>query len=75
MRSIRESIGELFPEQGIVRAHQYEDALDALEQMKGEAIEEFVSNDQEREVWRKEWSFGTWDRERYARVVDWWITL
>jgi hypothetical protein len=48
MRSIRESIGELFPEQGVVRAHQYEDALDALEQMKGQVIEEFASNDRER---------------------------
>ncbi|PVH69760.1 hypothetical protein DL98DRAFT_438347 [Cadophora sp. DSE1049] len=59
MRSIRESIGELFPEQGIVRSDQYEDALDALEQMKCQVIEEFASNEQEREVWRKEWPFGT----------------
>jgi hypothetical protein len=59
MRSIREGIGELFPEQGIVRADQYEDALDALEQMKDQVIEEFASNKQEREVWRKEWPFGT----------------
>jgi len=59
MRSIRESIGELFPEQGIVKADQYEEALDALEQMKDQVIEEFASNEQEREVWRKEWPFGT----------------
>ncbi len=59
MRSIRKSIGELFPEQGIVKADQYEEALDALEQMKDQVIEEFASNEQEREVWRKEWPFGT----------------
>jgi hypothetical protein len=58
MRSIRESISELFPEQGIVRVDQYEEALDALEQMKDQVIEEFASNEQEREVWRKEWPFG-----------------
>ena len=30
MRSIRGSLGELFPEQGIVRTDQYDEALDAL---------------------------------------------
>ena len=59
MRSIKESIGELFPEQGIVRTDDYEEALDALEQMKEQVIDEFASNEQEREVWRKEWPFGT----------------
>ena len=59
MRSIRESIGELFPEQGIVRADQYRETLDALEQIKDQFIKEFASNEQEREVWRKEWPFGT----------------
>ncbi|KAK0112105.1 hypothetical protein ONS96_001364 [Cadophora gregata f. sp. sojae] len=59
MRSIRESIGELFPEQGIVRADQYEDTLNALEQMKDQVMDEFASNEQEREVWRREWPFGT----------------
>jgi hypothetical protein len=34
-------------------------ALDALEQMKDQVIEEFASNEQERQVWRKEWPFGT----------------
>ena len=59
MRSIRESLSELFPEQGIVRADLYDEALDALEQMKVQVIEEFASNEQERDVWRKEWPFGT----------------
>lgn len=58
MRSIRENIGQLFPEQGIVRADHYEEALDALEQMKDQVIEEFATNEQDREVWRKEWPFG-----------------
>lgn len=59
MRSIRESISELFPEQGIARPDQYEEALDALEQIKDQVIGGFASNEQEREVWRKEWPFGT----------------
>jgi hypothetical protein len=59
MRSIRENMGELFPEQGIVRPDQYEDALDALSQMKDQVIKKFASTEQEREVWRKMWPFGT----------------
>lgn len=57
MRSIRESLGELFPEQGIVRPDQYNEALDALAQMKEQIISTFASNSAEREVWEKEWPF------------------
>lgn len=59
MRAIRESIGELFPEQGIVRTELYDEALDALEQMKQQVIGEFAQTEQDREIWRKEWPFGT----------------
>ncbi|APA11638.1 hypothetical protein sscle_08g064080 [Sclerotinia sclerotiorum 1980 UF-70] len=59
MESIKESIGELFPEQGIVRPDQYEEALDALEQMKDQVIEEFARSEEEKEIWLKEWPFGT----------------
>ena len=58
MRAIREGIVSLFPEQGIVRTDQYDEALDALEQMKEQAIRKSASTEQEREVWRKEWPFG-----------------
>jgi hypothetical protein len=59
MRSIRENMGELFPEQGIVRPDKYEETLDALAQMKGQILKEFASTEQEREVWQKMWPFGT----------------
>ncbi|KAH8724357.1 kinase-like domain-containing protein [Phaeosphaeriaceae sp. PMI808] len=59
MASIRETIGELFPEQGIVRPDQYEEALDALAQIKDQVIEQFAGTEQEREVWKKMWPFGT----------------
>jgi hypothetical protein len=59
MRAIRENIGELFPEQGIVRPDQYEEALDALEQMKAQVIETFASTEHERELWQRAWPFGT----------------
>lgn len=59
MRSVRENVGELFPEQGMVKADQYEETLDALAQMKDQVIETFASTEQEREVWQKMWPFGT----------------
>jgi hypothetical protein len=58
MRSIRESLGELFPEQGIVRSDNYEEALDALSQMKDQVISAFATNASEREAWEKAWPFG-----------------
>ena len=59
MQSIRESIGELFPEQGIVRSDQYDEALDALAQMKDQVIDTFARTSRERKVWQEVWPFGT----------------
>ncbi|KAF2866862.1 hypothetical protein BDV95DRAFT_679593 [Massariosphaeria phaeospora] len=59
MRSIRESLGELFPEKGVVKADRYDEALDALEQMKEQVIDAFASNSEEREAWERAWPFGT----------------
>ena len=59
MCSIRESIGELFPEQGIVKPDQYEETRNALAQMKDQVIEKFATTEHEREVWQKVWPFGT----------------
>ncbi|KAL9079198.1 MAG: hypothetical protein Q9157_001907 [Trypethelium eluteriae] len=58
MLSIRGSIGELFPEQGIVRPERYREALDALRQMKSQVIKEFASTKQEEELWQTPWPFG-----------------
>ena len=59
MRSIKESMGSLFPEQGIVRAEDYESALDALAQIKPQVIQEFAATEQEAKVWQEVWPFGT----------------
>jgi len=58
MRSIRESLGELFPEQGIVKLDDYEETLDALSQMKDQVISAFATDATEREAWEKAWPFG-----------------
>lgn len=52
-------MGELFPEQGIVRPDQYEESLDTLSQIKDQVIEKFSTGDEERKVWEKLWPFGT----------------
>jgi hypothetical protein len=59
MRVIREELGELFPEQGIVKPEQYEEALDALAQMKGQVIDTFANTEHEREMWERMWPFGS----------------
>ena len=59
MRLIRDSLGELFPEQGIVRPDQYDEALDALKQMKEQIISTFASDSREKETWKKEWPCET----------------
>jgi hypothetical protein len=51
-----------------VRADQYEEALDALEQIKGQFIKEFANNQQEREIWEKEWPFSASGLTGYARA-------
>lgn len=58
MRPIRDSIGELFPEQGMVKPDQYEETLNALAQMKDQVIEKFADTEHEREEWQKAWPFG-----------------
>ncbi|KAJ6194657.1 hypothetical protein J3E72DRAFT_396922 [Bipolaris maydis] len=58
MSSIRESLGDFFPEKGIVKQDNYEEALDALSEMKDRKISKFASNAKEREAWEKEWPFG-----------------
>lgn len=57
MRKVRDSLGELFPEQGIVKVGHYEESLAALTRMKNKIIEEFANTEQERELWQKTWPF------------------
>ncbi|PGG95577.1 hypothetical protein AJ79_09967 [Helicocarpus griseus UAMH5409] len=57
MQSIRESLGDLFPEQGIVRHGQYDEAKNALDQAKDFIIQEFAQNEKEKIMWQEEWPF------------------
>ncbi|MCJ1310690.1 hypothetical protein MMC25_004356 [Agyrium rufum] len=59
MSSVKSSIGELFPEKGVVRFDLYDESLNALDQIKDQVPEELGYNEEETEIWRKEWPFGT----------------
>jgi hypothetical protein len=59
MRAIREAIGELFPDQGIVAPEKYEESLNALSQMKEQVMADFAKTEHEKDVWEKMWPFGT----------------
>ena len=57
MRGVRETLGDLFPERGIVREELYEEVQDALRQVKEQVVELHSRNDSERAIWRKNWPF------------------
>ncbi|EEH07563.1 phosphotransferase enzyme family protein [Histoplasma capsulatum G186AR] len=59
MQCIKDSLGDLFPEQGIVRPEQYEEAKDALCQAKEFIIREFARNKNEEKAWEEEWPFSS----------------
>ena len=54
---IQETLGYLFPEQGIVPEERYTEARDALRQVKEQIIEHFARDKRERNTWREEWPF------------------
>ena len=57
MREVSESLGELFPEQGIVRNDQYEESRAALRQIREQVIDAFAKDERDRELWREGWPF------------------
>ena len=57
MRGVQDSLGELFPERRLVRKEQYEEARDALRQVKEQVIRKFARNEGEKEVWQENWPF------------------
>lgn len=57
MQGVEDRLGDLFPEQVIVRPEKYDEAKDALRQAKEFIIESFASNDREKEEWEEAWPF------------------
>ena len=58
MRSVRNSIGrDLFPEKGIVRVDQYNEAKNALQQIKDQVLGLYAHDEHERKLWEENWPF------------------
>ena len=57
MREVQESLGELFPERGIVRNDQYAETRDALRQIKEQVINTYARDEREKEIWQESWPF------------------
>ena len=57
MQHVKGTVGDLWPEKGIVRHDQYDDAKEALRLAKQRTIDQFACNEQERAVWAAAWPF------------------
>jgi hypothetical protein len=59
MDRVRDAVGPLFPKDGDISAELYDEALRALTQVRDAVIEENARDEMQREVWMREWPFGT----------------
>ena len=57
MQGIQDSLGELFPRNKVVSNDQYDEARDALRQMKEQVFELYAKNEGDREIWQSNWPF------------------
>lgn len=58
MRSVRDSVGrDLFPERGVVRVDQYDEAKNALQQVKDQVLDLYAHDENERKLWEEDWPF------------------
>jgi hypothetical protein len=57
MSMIKDTIGDLFPERGVVRAEQYKYAKNALAQCKEQILDMYARSDADRMAWNASWPF------------------
>lgn len=57
MKQIQQIMGDMFPEQGLMRHDQYDAAEHALGQIKEQVIEEFAQSEEDRVAWHWSWPF------------------
>ncbi|KAL8931644.1 MAG: hypothetical protein Q9216_007129 [Gyalolechia sp. 2 TL-2023] len=58
MESLKQKLGDLWPEKGLVRHDQYEDAKKAIQQAKLELYDQLGLNEEERAKWDERWPFN-----------------
>jgi hypothetical protein len=57
MSMIKDTIGDLFPDRGVVRAEQYKRAKNALAQCKEQIFDMYARSDADRAAWDASWPF------------------
>ena len=57
MQGIKDSLRELFPANRVISNDQYDEARDALRQMKEQVIEMYSNSESDREIWWRNWPF------------------
>ncbi|GIJ87609.1 hypothetical protein Asppvi_006519 [Aspergillus pseudoviridinutans] len=57
MQDSRQLLGELWPDKGVVRPEQYDDAKRLLTQAKTELIDQLAHSEAERIAWEESWPF------------------
>jgi len=57
MSAVQKRLGGLSPERGTVRADQYEEACDALQQVKEQVNEFYARSESDRQVSKEAWPF------------------
>ncbi|RAK96065.1 phosphotransferase enzyme family protein [Aspergillus ibericus CBS 121593] len=57
MQSVKESLGELWPEKGIVRPERYDEAKRLLKEIKTELIARLAHSEAESKAWEESWPF------------------
>ena len=58
MWNLRQSLGELWPEKGVVRPDQYDQVKGLLRQAKLEMIDQLTHSEVERIAWEKYWPYN-----------------
>jgi hypothetical protein len=59
MDRVKDAVGPLFPNEGAIKHELYDEAIRALTQVRDAVIEEYATNEIEKEIWIRQWPFGT----------------
>ena len=67
MNAVQNTLGDLFPKLGAVRAERYDETQNALRQVKPQVIDEFAKTEQEKDAWENAWPFDDLLRRSYRK--------
>ncbi|KAL4746589.1 hypothetical protein BDW72DRAFT_207203 [Aspergillus terricola var. indicus] len=59
MRSLRQSLGQMWPDKGVVRPGQYDEVERLLDQAKVELIDQLAHSETEKVAWEEAWPFDS----------------